>query len=59
MIFFEPGSGQAKRYKLKWLKRKVAYKRVYIRIFRVKKSDIEILEHETEFLTRKCTGLDR
>jgi hypothetical protein len=52
----EMGSGQAKRHKLKCLKRKMAQKRVYIRIFGAKKSDIEILEHETRFLTRKCTG---
>jgi len=34
----------------------MAYKRVYIRFLGAKKSDIEILEHETKLLTRKCTG---
>jgi hypothetical protein len=34
----------------------MAYKRVNIRFLGAEKGDIEILEHETKLLTKKCTG---
>ncbi|KPA11395.1 conserved hypothetical protein, secreted [Candidatus Magnetomorum sp. HK-1] len=52
-------SDQAKHYKLRWLKKILALIRPYIRFFRPKKSDIEILKNDTKFLTKSWSGQSR